>query len=39
MGARAFGMIRERALGRAFDRDEVMTPHLVTRGSTGAVPT
>ncbi|MDZ8201228.1 LacI family DNA-binding transcriptional regulator [Microbacterium sp. SSW1-59] len=37
MGERAFQMIRERTLGRSADREEVVTPHLVPRGSTAPV--
>lgn len=36
MGAKALTFLRERALGRTADRDEVMTPRLVVRGSTSA---
>ncbi len=34
MGERAFQLIRERTLGRTSDREEIVTPHLVARGST-----
>lgn len=34
MGARAIELIGERALGRKNDRDEVVTPRLMVRGST-----